>query len=105
MKPRRRSLVNACPASWAVAAACSVTVSELLPPASSYPVLTDEQIAHYEEALQAFLDGQWNQAYELLHQVPPQDRGKDFLTSLIIEHDHTPPATWDGIVPLQAKNG
>src|SRR5262249_5303598 len=83
----------------------AVVVSELLPPASSFPVLTDEQIAHYEAALDAFRDGQWNRASGLLHQVPPQDRGKDFLTSLIIQHDHTPPANWDGSVPLQAKNG
>jgi adenylate cyclase len=79
-------------------------VSELLPPVSLYPLLSHEQITFYESALDAFLAGKWNCAYELLHQIPPQDRGKDFLISYIIQHDHTPPPHWDGVIPLESKS-
>jgi hypothetical protein len=30
--------------------------------------------------------------------VPPQDHGKDLLTGFILQHNHTPPAGWDGII-------
>jgi len=80
-----------------------LVVSELLPPATEYPVLGDEHLKYYEEALDAFLAGQWTTAYELLHRVPPQDRGKDFILGYIIQHNHTPPPNWNGVVPLDAK--
>jgi adenylate cyclase len=81
-----------------------LVVSELLPPAAAFPLLTDEHIAAYESAFDAFLAGDWNRAYELLHHVPPQDRGKDVITGYIIQHDHTPPANWDGVIPIERKS-
>lgn len=81
----------------------AVTVSELLPPAAEFPLLSDEHLATYEQALDAFLAGEWSKAYELLHQLPYQDRGKDFLTSFIIQHNHTPPTGWSGVIPLGSK--
>jgi adenylate cyclase len=78
-------------------------VSELLPPAAEYPLLSDAHLATYEQALDAFLAGDWNTAFELLHQVPPQDRGKDFLLGYIIQHNHTPPPHWDGVILLDSK--
>lgn len=78
-------------------------VSELLPPASQYAALSDEDLAAYEAALEAFLKGDWAAAYEHLHRVPPQDLGKDILTGFIIQHNHTPPAGWDGVIPLASK--
>lgn len=81
----------------------ALTVSELLPPAAEYPLLTDEHLAIYEAALTAFLQGEWLKTNELLHQLPYQDRGKDFLTSFIIRHNHTPPTGWSGVVPLESK--
>jgi adenylate cyclase len=78
-------------------------VSELLPPAAEYPVLTDEHLAVYESALEAFLSGDWQRAFELLHGIPPEDRVKDFLTVYIAQHHRTPPPGWDGVVPLENK--
>jgi adenylate cyclase len=78
-------------------------VSELLPPESEYSQLTDEHLTHYEEALDAFLSGQWSEAIELLHQVPARDRVKDFLTVFIAQHNRTPPAAWDRVIPLESK--
>ncbi len=82
----------------------ALTVSELLPPAAEYPLLTDEHLAAYEMALDALLQGQWPRAYEYLHRLPPQDRGKDFLTAFIIQNNHMPPPGWDGVIPLYSKS-
>lgn len=79
-------------------------VSELLPPAAEYPALSDAHLASYEAALEAFLKGDWATAYTNLHQVPPEDLGKDFLTGFIIQHNHTPPTGWDGVIPLLSKS-
>lgn len=80
-----------------------LTVCELLPPATIFPIVSDEQLGFFEKAVDAFIQGNWARAYELFHLVSPQDRGKDFVTSYIIQHDHTPPASWDGVVSLASK--
>jgi adenylate cyclase len=81
-----------------------VEVSELLPPQSEYPELTDEHLRIYEQALKEFLLGNWTDALELLHQVPPKDRVKDFLTVYIAEHNRTPPTNWNGVISLTSKS-
>ena len=78
-------------------------VSELLPTESQYPLLTDEHLEYCEGALDAFLDGRWPEALELLHRVPPKDVVTDFLTVYIAQHNRTPPADWDGVIPLSSK--
>jgi adenylate cyclase len=80
-----------------------VEVSELLPPADTYPDLTDENIRDYEAALDAFLAGDWSTAVQLLHRLPAQDRVQDFLTVYIAQYNRTPPAGWDGVVVLERK--
>ena len=79
-----------------------LVVSELLPPAGA-DGLTSADIANYEKALDAFLAGDWNAAFELLHLVSPRDRGKDILTGHIIAHNHVPPAGWTGVIDLAQK--
>ncbi len=78
-------------------------VSELVPSASQWPQLSDENLAVYEEAVEAFLAGDWTRALKLLHRVPPDDLVKDFLTVFIAQHNRTPPAGWDGAIPLVSK--
>jgi adenylate cyclase len=80
-----------------------LVVSELLPPAGENAALTDADLANYEAALDAFLAGNWDQAFGLLHKVPPADQGKDILTGHIIAHNRTPPRGWDGVIPLAQK--
>jgi len=83
--------------------ATPVMVSELLPPAQGDTQHSDEHLLQYEAALSAFLGGEWDAAYQRLHLVPPGDRGKDLLLTFILQHDHTPPADWDGVIPIQRK--
>jgi len=79
-------------------------VSELLPPLSQYPQLTDEHIQNYELAVEALQAGRWSDAFDHLHRVPPDDRVKDFLTVLIAQHNRTPPTNWDGVIRLTSKS-
>lgn len=81
----------------------ALVVTELVPPSGPESVLTDEHLADYAAALEAFLTGEWMKAYELLHKLPPQDRGKDLLTGYILQSNHTPPPNWDGVIALTVK--
>lgn len=78
-------------------------VSELLPPTGPASILTDDHISAYEQALEHFLLGQWTDAFRLLHQVPAEDRVKDFLTVYIAQHRRTAPADWRGVIELPSK--
>ncbi len=86
-----------------VGLAAPLEVSELLPPAEELPDLSDAHLAAYETALAAFQAGDWNEALRRLHQVPPDDQAKDFLTVFIAQHNRTPPPNWDGSIPLEGK--
>jgi adenylate cyclase len=77
-------------------------VSELLPP-SGEGSLTDAHITAYEAALDAFQSRDWPEALRLLHQIPPDDQAKDFLTVFIAGHSRTPPPNWDGSISLDGK--
>jgi adenylate cyclase len=77
-----------------------VEIHQLLPPLAKDSGLSEEHIAAYEAALDALQDGNWDQAFTLLHQVPAEDRVKDFLTVFIAKHRRTPPPRWDGVIDL-----
>ncbi len=76
-----------------------VEVSELVPPYAQYPLLSDQHIAAYEQALDSLVAGKWTDAFRQLHQVPAEDRVKDFLTVFIAQNNRTPPDDWNGIMP------
>jgi adenylate cyclase len=80
-----------------------LVVSELLPPASVNPDLTDEHLEIYEAALDAFVAGRWLESFQLLHRIPAEDRAKDFLTVYMAGRNRTPPPKWDGVIPLESK--
>ncbi len=81
-----------------------IMVTELIPPAGPEQVMSNDDVAAYEKALDEFLAGDWNEAYKLLHQVPPDDRGKDLLTEFILKSNRTPPTNWNGVIPLASKS-
>jgi adenylate cyclase len=78
-------------------------VSELLPPQSEQPDMSDRDIVTYEAALDALQAKDWEQAFALLHQVPADDRVKDFLTVFIAQNNRLPPKNWDGVIRMTAK--
>lgn len=84
--------------------ATPLEVSELLPPADQFPLLSDQHIADYEAAVTALQKGDWSLAFDLLHRVPPEDRVKDFLTVLIAQHHRSPPTNWDGVIRMSSKD-
>ncbi len=80
-----------------------LVVSELVPPLHELPGLSDADLANYETAVDAFSAGEWDEAYRLLHRLPPDDHAPDFLNQLITAQNRVPPAGWDGIVRLPTK--
>ena len=80
-----------------------VEVSELLPPVSDYPELTDAHIESYERGVDHFIAGNWDEAYRCLHTMPSSDRAQDFLMQQIVLQNRTAPPDWDGIVKLPSK--
>lgn len=80
-----------------------VVVSELLPSATDEPELTDELVAEYEQGVEHFIAGRWDQAYRCLHGMPASDRAQDFLMQQIVLHNRTAPPNWDGTIRLPSK--
>ncbi len=80
-----------------------LTVSELLPPEGPGSILTQEHIQAYETALESLQQGNWTDAFRMLHLVPAEDRVKDFLTVFIAQHGRTPPMDWKGFIRLPEK--
>ncbi len=80
-----------------------LTVSELLPPEREFPELTNAHLRRYEEGLDHFLAGRWDEAYRCLHDIPPSDRAQDFLTLRIAQHHRTAPPGWDGVIRIPGK--
>ncbi len=78
-------------------------VSELLPPETELPELTDAHVAEYELGVDHFTEGRWDQAYRCLHGMPASDRAQDFLMQHIVLHNRTAPANWDGTIRLPNK--
>lgn len=80
-----------------------LVVHQLLPSADVPGTLANADIEMYEKALEALLEFRWDDAFELLHEVPASDRVKDFLTVFIASHGRVPPDQWDGVIPLGKK--
>ncbi len=81
----------------------TLEISELLPPESQYPLMSGEHIAAYEAALDRLLEGDFAAAFSRLHQVPAEDRVKDFLTVFIAQHNRSAPPDWNGVIPISKK--
>jgi adenylate cyclase len=81
----------------------AIEVNEILPDATEYPLLSNNDICTYEEALECFTRGDWPTAWEKLHEVPAADVAKDFLTMYIATRGRTVPKDWSGVIPLDSK--
>ncbi len=76
------------------------TVYELLPPAHERDDLPEEAVVSFEAAVAAFEAGNWDEAYELFHQVPHSDQTKDYYVGQIVTRQRQAPDGWDGILRI-----
>lgn len=81
----------------------ALMVSELLPPVEQFPAVTDRHVVDFEVAVDAIGQGDWKQAREILTALPDSDGPRKFLMSFLDRHQNTPPADWDGVIPLAQK--
>ena len=78
-------------------------VSELVPPEGEFSELSDRHLGIYEQGVQHFINGDWEDAYRALHEMPSGDRAQDFLLALIAQHNRTAPSNWTGVIQLPEK--
>ena len=65
--------------------------------------LTDDHVAEYEAAVEAFIDGRWHEALDHFDRLPVGDRAKDFLMIYIAQNEYEPPDGWDGVIAMSSK--
>lgn len=75
------------------------SVYELLP-SEGKSTISNQNIQDFESAVDAFIDGDWDSALDLLGHLPPKDRAKDFLLLQIASKNYKAPENWDGVVTL-----
>ena len=80
-----------------------LTVSELLLPVSEAEELTDAHLTLYEQGVEHFMAGRWQEAYRCLHAMPSSDRAPDFLLPRLAQHNRNAPAGWTGVIELPEK--
>ena len=76
-------------------------VSELLPPTVEPGALTERDRLDYEAALDAFEAGRWSDACGLLDKL--QNEAGAFLKDFMKRNGQTPPADWQGVIPMDWK--
>jgi adenylate cyclase len=80
----------------------TVFVNELLPPAVEPGTLAERDRRDYEAALDAFLQGKWQDADGLLRRLP-HDGARDVLQAFMDKHGNSPPAEWNGVIGMETK--
>jgi adenylate cyclase len=80
-----------------------MTVFELLPPTARDDTVSDETVAIYNQAVDAFISGNWDQSIELLNGVPAEDHTKDFLLEFAAANNNKRPQDWAGVIHMTRK--
>ncbi|SMP53176.1 adenylate cyclase [Neorhodopirellula lusitana] len=78
-----------------------VEIHQLVVPVDGQPTLTKAELQQSRQAWDAFIAGDWDNAYELLHRLPAWDRPKDVLLQKILQHHRVAPPDWDGVLTFQ----
>jgi adenylate cyclase len=77
-------------------------IFELLPPVSEPGVLSEQNRRDYEAALDAFLDGNWSSARDLVSRLH-RDGPSEFLLEYMEANHGSPPSGWGGVIELDRK--
>jgi adenylate cyclase len=78
-------------------------ISELLPAADTRGTVSDADIAQHEEAVDAFIDGDWTKASDMFEGLAAGDRAMDYLLWYMASQNFEVPADWDGVLNLTSK--
>ena len=78
-------------------------ISELLPAADTPGTVSDEDIAKHEEAVDAFIDGDWMKAFDIFAAMAVADRAKDYLMWYMASQNFEAPGDWDGVLNFTSK--
>jgi len=81
----------------------TTVISELLPAADTPGTVSDEDIAKHEEAVDAFMDGDWMTAFDIFAGLPTADRAKDYLMWYMAQQSFETPEDWDGVLSFTSK--
>jgi len=79
------------------------TVYELVATPRAVAQQWDQQQGQYDDALQAFQLGDWQNARQLFANLHPSDTAARFYCRWIDQHAQRPPSDWDGILCLTTK--
>ncbi len=80
-----------------------MTVFELLPPVAQDDTVSDDTVAVYNQAVDAFISGDWTNSTELLNRVPADDKTKEFLLEFAAANNNQPPQDWAGVIHMTRK--
>lgn len=80
-----------------------LTVYQLLPPEDRDSTVSSQLLRDYDDALEAIIDGTWNDAMELLIDYRDSDGPTRFLFDQMEKHGYQPPTDWDGAFRLTNK--
>lgn len=81
----------------------ATVISELLPAAGTPGTISDEDIEKHEEAVDAFIAGDWMKAFDIFAGVAATDRAKDYLMWYMAQRSFEAPEDWDGVVGFTSK--
>lgn len=77
-----------------------ISVYELLP-SEGKSSISNKNITDFEAAVEAFINGDWEAALDLLGHLPPKDRAKDFLLLQIAKNNYKAPSNWNGVISIE----
>jgi len=72
----------------------------LLPSLAESAALTEEMLIRYDSAIDAVIDGEWNEARSILALMPETDRPTQFILRRMAETSNVPPDDWAGVFSL-----
>ncbi len=78
----------------------AMDVFGLLPPLTETPTVTEEMIIRFDAAIDALIDGHWQEARSMLDRMPDSDKPTQFLLDKMAESSNLPPVNWDGVFSL-----
>ncbi len=81
----------------------AVEVHELVPASMLGTAYSDRSLADHRMAVDAFIAGDWNDAFTLFESLPASDRTSQLLMAHMARYDYTAPADWNGVLVFDSK--